>query len=215
MSFHLHDHSRDFPTDHALLSPSKGYWLNYDNDKMFDYICSSYAQKIGTLIHELAAKLITYKIKVSKNDARKMITLYLLENDVPRFVIDPEKYVNNFVAYVNDAIGFDMMAEVRLKYSDNIFGTMDAFRFNEKKMHLRIHDYKSGSTEVKMRQLLIYASVFCLEYNMKPKDLQMELRLYWQEEIIVNNPTVADIAPIIDKIIHDNNFINRLKGEEE
>ena len=92
---------------------------------------------------------------------------------------------------------------------------MDAFRFNEKKMHLRIHDYKSGSTEVKMRQLLIYASIFCLEYNMKPKDLQMELRLYWQEEIIVNNPTVADIAPIMDKIIHDNNFINSLKGEEE
>ena len=108
MSFHLHDHSRDFPNDHALLSPSKGYWLNYDNNKMYDYICSTYAQKIGTLIHELAAKLITYKIKVSKNDARKMITLYLLENDVPRFVIDPEKYVGNFVAYVNDAIGFDI-----------------------------------------------------------------------------------------------------------
>lgn len=214
MSFHLFDHSRDFPSDHALLSPSKGFWVDYDSEKMFNYICSSYASTIGTLIHELAAKLITNKIKVTRNEARKMITLYLLENKIPRFIIDAERYVNNFVAYVNDAIGFDMKAEVKVMYSPNAFGTIDAFRFNEKKMHLRIHDYKSGVLKPNMRQLELYASLFCMEYKIKPGDLEMELRLYWQEEMLVENPTAADIAPLIDKIVQFDKYINSLKGEE-
>lgn len=212
MSFHLNDHSRDYPDDaHAILSPSKHTWIDYDNERLFNYICSSYATTIGTLLHELAEKLIANKIKVTKSEARKMIMLHLLDNKVPRSIIDVERYIPNFVAYVNDAIGFDMIPEVKVKYSDNAFGRIDAFRFNEKKMHLRIHDYKSGVTKPCLRQLEIYTAYFCLEYNIKPKDIDIELRIYHQDDIIIGLPKAPDIVPIMDKVITQDKFITSLK----
>lgn len=215
MSFHFHDHSRDVPHGaHAILSPSKYSWTNYDSpENLFNLVASSYAQEIGTLLHRLAETAVRYKVKIPKIAAKPMILLWLLANGIPRGIIDVNKYVNTFVNYVNDAIGFDMTPEVVLKYSENAFGTTDAIRFNEKKMQLRIHDYKSGVTKPCLRQLEVYAALFCMEYNIKPKDLSMELRIYWQDDIIVGEPTPADIVPIIDKIIDSDKFINSLKGE--
>jgi hypothetical protein len=215
MSFHFNDHSRDIPAGaHAILSPSQSSWTNYtDKEKVFDLVCSKYAQEIGTLLHELAEVAIRYKVKIPKLAARPMIQLYLLAHKIPRGIIDPDKYVANFCAYVNDAIGFDMTPEQPLVYSENAFGTADAIRFNEKKMHLRIHDYKSGVTKPCLRQLEVYAAYFCHEYHIKPKDLTFELRIYWQNEIIVGNPTAADILPLLDKIQDYDNFIKSLKGE--
>ena len=67
------DHSKDTPKGtHALLSGSRYSWLNYDEEKLFTYFASTYATAIGTLIHELAAKLIKHQIKISQNDARKI-----------------------------------------------------------------------------------------------------------------------------------------------
>ena len=213
MSFHFYDHSKDIPDgSHAILSPSKYGWTNYeDTDKLFDMVCSSYAQTIGTLLHRLAAVAIKYKVRIPKIAARPMILLWLLANGIPRGIIDIEKYVPNFVAYINDSIGFDMVAEQPLKFSENAYGTADAIRFNEKKMHLRIHDYKSGITKPCLRQLEVYAAYFCLEYHIQPKDISIELRIYWNDEIITGLPTAADIVPLIDKIITFDNFIKSLK----
>lgn len=205
-----YDHSKDVGA-HALLGGSRYSWLNYDEEKLFNYVSSSYATTIGTLIHELAAKLIKNQIKVSKNDSRKMIMLYLLDNKVPRSVIDVERYLENFVAYVNDAIGFGMRPEQVLKYSENAFGTADAILFNEKKNFLRIHDYKSGVTQPSLHQLEIYAALFCLEYHVKPKDISIELRIYWNGEVITGLPTAADIVPVMDKIITFDKFISGMK----
>lgn len=215
MSFKFYDHSRDIPAGaHAILSPSKYSWTNYDSkDKLFNLVCSSYAQEIGTLLHELASTAIKYRVKIPKIAAKPIILLYLLSHNIPRGIIDVNKYVDNFCAYVNDAIGFDMTPEQPLVYSRNAFGTADAIRFNEKKMHLRIHDYKSGVTKPCLRQLELYAAYFCLEYHIKPKDLTFELRIYWENEVIVGNPTAADIAPLIDKTIDYDNFISSLRGE--
>lgn len=215
MSFKFFDHSKDVPAgSHAILSPSKSSWTNYDNqDKLYDLVCSTYAQEIGTLLHKLAEVAIKYKVRIPKVAARPMILLWLLANGIPRGIINVDKYVPNFVSYVNDAIGFDMEPEVVLKVSDNAFGTADAIRFNEKKMQLRIHDYKSGVTKPCLRQLEIYAAYFCMEYNIKPKDIQIELRIYWQEEIIVGLPTPADIVPLIERTIESDKFIKNLKGE--
>lgn len=215
MSFKFFDHSKDIPAgSHAILSPSKSSWTNYDNqEKLFDLVSASYAQTIGTLLHQLAATAIKYKVKIPKVAARPIILLWLLANGVPRGIINVEKYVPNFVSYINDAIGFDMEPEVPLKYTDNAFGTADAIRFNEKKMHLRIHDYKSGVTKPCLRQLEVYAAYFCMEYNIKPKDLTFELRIYWQDEIIVGQPTAADILPLIERTIQYDKFIKQLKGE--
>lgn len=207
-----HDHQYDVPKDsHALLSGSRYSWINYDEEKLFNYVSSTYATQIGTQIHDLAAKLIKHQIKVSKNDARKMITLHLLDHGVPRSVIDISRYLDNFVAYVNDAIGFGMRPEQVLRYSENAFGTADAILFNEKKQFLRIHDYKSGVTEPSLHQLEIYAAFFCLEYHIQPKDISTELRIYWQDQIITGLPTAADILPIMDKIISFDKFIKGMK----
>ena len=140
-----------------------------------------------------------------------MILLNLLDNNVPRSVIDIERYIDNFVAYVNDAIGYGMRPEQTLRYSENAFGTADAILFNEKKNFLRIHDYKSGVTQPNLHQLEIYAALLCLEYRIKPKDISTELRIYWFEEVITGLPTAEDIVPIMDKIITFDNFIKNMK----
>lgn len=207
-----HDHHYDVPKDsHALLSGSRYSWINYDDEKLFNYLTSSYATQVGTLLHELAAKLIKHQIKISKNDSRKMITLYLVDHGIPKAVIDINRYVENFVAYVNDAIGFGMRPEQVLRYSENAYGTADAILYNEKKQFLRIHDFKSGVTEPNLHQLEIYASFFCLEYHIQPKDISMELRIYWNNQIITGLPTAADILPIMDTIIYFDKCISSLK----
>ena len=66
-----------------------------------------------------------------------------------------------------------------------------------------------------MEQLEIYAALFCLEYNKKPSDIDMELRIYQNNEILVHNPTVEDILPIMDKIITFDKLIDRMKIEGE
>jgi hypothetical protein len=152
-------------------------------------------------------------VKIPKIAAKPLILLYLLSHNIPRGIIDPGRYVDNFCAYVNDAIGFDMVPEQPLKYSENAYGTADAIRFNEKKMQLRIHDYKSGVTKPCLRQLEVYAAFFCMEYHIKPKDLKIILQIYWQNEIIVGEPTAADIVPLMDKIVDYDNFIKSLKGD--
>ena len=215
MSFHFYDHSKDIPSgSHAILSPSQSAWTNYESEeKLFNLVNASYAQTIGTLLHQLAAAAIKYKVKIPKIAAKPIILLWLLANGVPRGIIDVNKYITNFVSYVNDGIGFDMTPEVPLKFSENAFGTADAICFNEKKMQLRIHDYKSGITKPCLRQLEVYAAYFCMEYHIKPKDISIELRIYWQDQIITGLPTAADIVPLIDRTIAYDKFINNLKGE--
>lgn len=209
-----YDHSKDtIPGSHAILSPSACSWINYDEDKLYSILQSRWANTIGTYLHELAAKLIKNKISISKSEARKMIQLYLLENGVPRTFIDPNKYAENFSTYVKDCIGFDMRPEQVLKYSEYAFGTTDAISFNEKKSQLKIFDYKSGTTQPSIHQLEVYAAYFCLEYNIKPKDISTELRIYWQNDIIVGEPTPADILPIMDQIIRLDTFIQKIKED--
>ena len=94
--------------------------------------------------------------------------------------------------YVNDAIGFKMQPEQVLYYSDNCFGTADAIIFRN------------------MEQLEIYAALFCLEYNKKPGEIEMELRIYQNNEIIVHHPTADDILPIMDKIVTFDKIIEKL-----
>ena len=116
---------------------------------------------------------------------------------------------------MNDAIGFKMDTEVVLYYSERFFGTADAICFRNGV--LRIHDLKTGKggkIESHMEQLEIYAALFCLEYKVKPGEIEIELRVYKNDEVLVHNPTVEDIAPIMDQIIHLDNLLAKLEGEE-
>lgn len=205
------DHSRDIPKgSHAFLGASKYSWLNYSKEDLFDSWMRSYANSIGTSLHELAASLITNNIKISSKDTH-MVLLRLLEDGIPRSVIDLKRIMSNLIPYVSDAIGYRMIAEQPLKYSDNVFGTADAIIFDEKKSLLRIHDYKSGITPAHMEQLEIYAALFCLEYEFKPGEINFELRIYQNGDQLIGEPKANDILPIMDKIIIFDKALNEFK----
>lgn len=158
---------------HAYLGASKYSWLNYSDEKFIETYNNHLAKMRGTQLHELAAKLIEVKQPLP----RKNLTLNM---------------------YVNDAIKFNMQPEQLLFYSNNCFGTADAICFDGNL--LRIHDLKTGITPAHMQQLEIYAALFCLEYDVRPGDIDYELRIYQCDEIIAGKPNHEIIAPIMDKI---------------
>ena len=114
--------------------------------------------------------------------------------------------------YVNDDIGYKMRPEQPLYFSENCFGTADTISF--KNNLLRIHDLKTGVTPASLHQLEVYAALFCLEYKANPEDIDMELRIYQNDDILIGNPTPNVIASIIDKIIIFDKLINKVKQGE-
>lgn len=175
--------------EHAFLGASKCSWLNYSSEHLITAWKNERAKQEGTELHELAATLIKKKIKLPKSN----------------------KTLN---AYVNDAIGYGMYPEVLLYYSDNCFGTADSILYNEKKHFLRIHDLKTGKTKVHKEQLYIYAALFCLEYKIRPSDVDMELRIYQSDDIQVYIPECDEIVPIMDKIIAFDKILSEQKLKE-
>lgn len=169
---------------HAFLSASQYHWLNYTDEKLVDRFNNWKATERGTRLHALAAQLIDEGIKLPRTNQ----TLNM---------------------YVNDGIGFKMTTEQILYFSENCFGTADSISFN--KDFLRIHDLKTGVTPAHMEQLEIYAALFCLEYQIKPGEIGMELRLYQNDEKIIFTPTAEDIFPIMDKIITSDKIISQIK----
>lgn len=171
---------------HASFSPSQPSWLRYDDDKAIEVFMNRKATEMGSRLHKWAKDTIDLGIKQSRS--KKTLS-----------------------AYVNDAIGYKMNTEVVLFYSPRFFGTADAICFRDNV--LRIHDLKTGKTPVHMEQLEIYAALFCLEYKVKPGEIEMELRIYQNNEMIVHNPTAEDILPIMDRIIHLDKILDKLDEE--
>jgi len=169
---------------HAPFGASKSSWLRYDDKKVLEVYNNMQAAEMGTRLHAWAKDTIDLGIKQSRSKK----TIY---------------------SYVNDAIGFNMSTEVVLFYSERFFGTADAISFRNNM--LRIHDLKTGKRPVHMEQLEIYAALFCLEYKIKPKDIKIELRIYQNDEIIVHEPTVEDIVPIMDKIVHLDKMLENIE----
>ena len=172
---------------HAYLGASKWHWINYDNEKLALSYKHYLAVERGTRLHEFAAECIR----------------------LGQMLPDEQKTLN---LYVNDAVRYKMDAERVLYYSENCFGTADAICFRNKK--LRIHDLKTGEIPAHMEQLLIYASLFCLEYKVKPGDITFELRIYQNDDAMVCNPTATDIVPIMDRIKTADQIIKKIKNEE-
>lgn len=170
---------------HAPFGASKSSWLRYTDEKALEVYKNLRAAEKGTLLHAWAKSTIDLGIK----QPRSKKTIY---------------------AYVNDAIGFQMSTEVVLFYSPYFFGTADSISFRNN--FLRIHDLKTGVTQVHMEQLLIYVALFCLEYKIKPGEIQIECRIYQNDDILVANPTAEDIGPIIDKIVHLNKILEQNEG---
>lgn len=172
---------------HAFLGASNYSWLNYDEDKLCEVFAKAQAKYKGTRLHELAKELIELGIKLPKTN----------------------KTLN---MYVNDAIGFRMQSEQPLFYSSNCFGTADSISFRNNL--LRIHDLKTGVQPASMKQLEIYAALFCLEYDVNPNDINIELRIYQSDEVFIHEPEKENILYIMNKIKEFDILIERLKEEE-
>jgi len=171
---------------HAPFSPSQSSWLRYDDEKLKRVYLNKQAAMMGTRLHAWAKETIDLRMKQPRSNK----TIY---------------------AYINDAIGFKMDTEVVLFYSQYFFGTADSISF--KNNFLRIHDLKTGKEPASMEQLEVYAALFCLEYKIRPGDIEMELRIYQNDEILYHNPTAEDILPIMDKIVHLNKILEKLDEE--
>ena len=78
---------------------------------------------------------------------------------------------------------------------------------------MRIHDLKTGTAPAKMEQLLVYAALFCLEYKVKPGDIDIELCIYQNDEIVHHEPTADDILPVMDCIIQHSRTLERIHEE--
>lgn len=172
---------------HAFLGASKYHWINYSDDKVAEAYKNFLAAQRGTMLHDFAAQCIRLGQKLPRS--RQTLNMY-----------------------VNDAIGFSMVPEQVLYYSENCFGTADSIAF--RKDQLRIHDLKTGATPTHMEQLMVYAALFCLEYNVKPGNIGIELRIYQNDDVLVATPTVDEIAPIMDKIVSFDRIISTIKKED-
>ncbi len=184
MNFYRHS---DLEGQHAFLGASKFHWIRYDETKLADSYAKFIATQKGTELHAFAAQCIRLGQKLPKS--KKTLNMY-----------------------VNDAIGFKMTPEQPLFYSENCFGTADAISF--RKNHLQIHDLKTGTIPAHMEQLLIYAALFCLEYQVKVSEITIELRIYQGNDILVCVPTAEDVVQVIDKIVKFDKVINKIKLQE-
>lgn len=201
---------------HAFLSPSNNSWTNYDEEKLIQRYLNMKAVERGTRLHKYACDAI------------------LLNRQQPR-----NKDTVNL--YINDAIGYKLNPEQPLFYSLNCFGTADAIDY--RKNILRIHDLKTGEIEASMKQLYIYAALFCLNYQNKVRELRKKghsdneiahkldlkvselhfepermddivLRIYQFNEVKEEHPNPMDIRNFMEIIVADDRVLNRLDAEE-
>lgn len=174
--------------DHAFLSPSSYHWINYSDEKLASRFKTVRAALEGMEDHRYAAEAIELR-EVQFNEET---TLGM---------------------FINDCIRLGMIPELVLYYSDNCFGTADALAFRDN--CLLISDLKTGETRTSEHQLEVYAALFCLEYNIDPFDIDIELRIYQHNECrdYVVDPNY--IAYIMDKIVAFDIKLNELRMEVE
>src|SRR6478735_7743298 len=112
---------------------------------------------------------------------------------------------------LNDAIGYRMTPEQTLFYSPEFFGTADALKFTMSKMHLRVHDLKTGVTPAKVTQLELYCTLFCLEYGFSPFDIEMEARIYQNDEV-----QVFEVDPdVVFRMMEKAKYFDKLMRERK
>lgn len=172
---------------HAFLGASQHSWLNYDEAKLVEAYNNYLAKEKGTRLHAFAAECIELRQGLPRTKAGLTLN-----------------------TYVNDAIGYNLQPEKVLYFSDNAFGTADSISF--KNNTLRIHDLKTGVTPAHMEQLYIYAALFCLEYDKKPEDILIVLRIYQNNQIYEEIPEPQTIRFIMSKIILFDKKLKDIQG---
>jgi len=185
----FNDH-RALEGTHSYLSPSNYHWLNYDAEKFDDVFRNKFASVHGTKLHEFAKSCIELGQKLPK--VSKTLNMY-----------------------VNDCIGFRMTPEVILAYSGYAYGSADAIKYDTKpkRPKLSIFDLKTGVTPASFKQLIIYAAYFCLEYDIKPGEIDIELRIYQNDDIQILEPDIVDVVNAMTKTVDLEFRIQQLRKE--
>lgn len=178
---------------HATLSASTSSWIRYDREAMINRVKTMVRAARGTALHDLAKNLIELGVK-----------------------LEPTGQTLN--AYVNDCIGYRMTPEQILYYSDNCFGTADAidFRLNKKtgRMRLRVFDLKTGKGKTSVNQLEVYVALFCLEYEVDVNEIEIDARIYQNDQVFEYEIDPVDILNIQMKIKEFDRLINEIRMEE-
>lgn len=172
---------------HAFLSPSNYHWLNYTDQKLEARYASYQSARRGTDLHSLAHEAIRLGIRLSETHEA-------------------------LSTYVEDALGYKMVCEQSLYYSDNCFGTADTISFRANK--LRVHDLKTGIIATSFHQLEVYAAIFCLEYSIDPFEIEIELRIYQRDEPRIEIPFSETIMEIMDKIVEFDQQVEEMKASD-
>ena len=221
------DHSKDIPKGkHALFSGSVYSWSNIKSETDEDFeeairtrYYNSFAKDVGTIMHAWACDRIRFRLNAVKSDSKSLL-IYILKcyesnrDYIPRSIAAyyVDKCFPNVMAYIKDANGFRLDPEVDLKYAEDFYGTADAILY-KKDEFLRIHDLKTGTTPASLRQLEIYAAFCCLEYNIDPASVFIELRIYQNDEILIGNPTGEDIKALMDQVRRTRFIFEKIKKE--
>ena len=206
---------------HAMFSPSSTNLLDKDENYIVGFWARKYIPEIGTALHDIARAHIKNSIKLTKYTKSEvllaLIDAYKIPLPVIKRAIDFDDKYKNLMIYVNDTIKYRMIPEQILYFSKLIFGTADAISTLddiERTGVLRIHDLKTGTTQAKMTQLENYAALFCLNYKYKPKDLEMELRIYQSGEVLCHNPDPKEISELMDQYRKADRLINDILMED-
>lgn len=172
--------------EHAFLSPSQYHWINYTPDRLAERWSTAQAAAYGTAQHAYAQAQI---------DAGKR-----------------SSHIGTLGMYINDCIEHKMVTEQVLFYSENCFGTADAIQFRYRT--LKIFDLKTGVISGSVHQLEVYAALFCLEYGKNPYEIDIELRIYQDNEVSIFDADPDDIAFIMEKIQDFDRQIVQMRLEE-
>lgn len=176
----------------AVFSPSERAWIRYSKEKIVAKVNQWDTVQRGVDLHALAAEAIRLQVQLSS------------ENGV-------------ISQYVRDAITYDCEVEVPLSYSQYIYGTADALRFDFSTKTLYVFDLKTGKKEASTDQVLIYAAMWCLINNIDPYDIDFDLRIYSDVNTIIlrteDNSGIQDkVRECMDSIVFVDNTVNEYKG---
>jgi hypothetical protein len=180
---------------HAFLSASKYHWRNWTQDKLDRALTVHQAAKRGTDLHALAHRCIMLR----------------------QYLGGPDEQHTTMSLYVRDAIDLNMISEQILFVTRNCFGTADTIGFNmnseTQRMKLNIHDLKTGVTTASVQQLEAYAAFFCLEYEVDPFGIEIELRIYQNDEVRIYDADPAVIMDLMNIIVEFDPHIEKRRAE--
>lgn len=179
MVFNRH---RELEGRHAILSPSKYYWIGYSDEKLTEWLQHYKAMSEGVETHDFARRCIERGVKLSKR--KKTLNMY-----------------------VNDAISYGLTPEQVLYYTPNCFGTADAIGVTDDDLY--IFDLKTGETRADMRQLEIYAGLFSLEYPREWSNIgHVYLRIYQSNNIREVEEAKEEIDAVAARIVEANAILD-------